>query len=165
VARTVNAGYALHPDHKGAAQFIASTALRPEDIVVAEDVLQQTYYLQRVDYWLRSAEDASLFVRPANGVLRDIYTSTPLIGTGAELLDLINRPDRGDLYVIGSGEFKTATQRRLMRAFGIAAVLRSPELELVYTGRDGVTCVWKAPRGVRLASGVPEEIVLADGEH
>jgi 4-amino-4-deoxy-L-arabinose transferase-like glycosyltransferase len=163
-ARTVNAGYSLHPDHKGAAEFIASAALRPEDIVVAEDVLQQTYYLRRVDYWLRSAENASTFVRPANGVLRDIYTNTPLIGTGAELLDLINRPDRGDIYVIGSGEFKTSMQRRLMRGYGIAAVLQSPALELVHMGRDGVTSVWKAPRGARLASIPHENIVLADGE-
>ena len=38
------------PDHRGAAQFVRTLNITPDDIVLAEDVLQQTYYLGHVDY-------------------------------------------------------------------------------------------------------------------
>ncbi len=31
-----------------------------------------------------------------------------------------------------------------MRAFGISQVLDSPQLQVIYRGRDGLTQVWKA---------------------
>ena len=34
-----------YPDHRGAAQFMRTQNITPDDIVIAEDVLQQTYYL------------------------------------------------------------------------------------------------------------------------
>jgi len=40
------------------------------------------------------------------GVLRDIYTDAPLLGTSAALMALVERRDRGAIYVIGTGEFK-----------------------------------------------------------
>lgn len=143
-ARVVNAGYTIHPDHKGAAEFIRSLHLGPRDILVAEDVNQQTYYLGKVDYWLVSQDFATQFVELRDGALRDIYTSTPLIGTGAELRKLLDRPERGAVYVIGSGELME-NGRREVRGHGISEVLASEPLRPVYKGRDGLTVVWAAP--------------------
>jgi hypothetical protein len=142
VARSVDSGYANHPDHKGAAEFVAHLHPGPRDIVIAEDVLQQTYYLGHVDYWLVNKQVAAPFMHRVNGRWLDFYTDTPLIGTGSELEQLVEKPDRGAIYVIGSGE-NQEDGRRHMRAFGIAQALRSPPFRSVYVGRDGLTRVWK----------------------
>jgi len=142
VALAVDSGYASHPDHKGAAEFIASLHPGPQDIIVAEDVLQQTYYLGHVDYWLQNKQVAAPFMHQVKGRWLDFYTDTPLIGTGVELERLVDRPDRGAIYVIGSGE-NQEDGRSLMRAFGISEALQSPPFRSIYVGRDGVTHVWK----------------------
>ncbi len=142
VAKVVNAGYTIHPDHKGAAEFIKSVHLKPNDIVLAEDVNQQTYYLGHVDYWLIGEETAELFARPVGGELRDMYTNAPVIKTGEELTGLIQRKGRGDIYVIGSGE-QQEDGRRHARGSGISAVMQSSDFKVVYHGRDGLTKVWK----------------------
>jgi Dolichyl-phosphate-mannose-protein mannosyltransferase len=142
VARTVNAGYSIHPDHKGAAEYIKSLHLRANDLVVAEDSLEQTYYLGHVDYWL-SGQDAALpFVELKDGVLRDIYTGTPLIGTAPELKALVSRRNRGVIYVIGSGE-EQEDGRRFVRGLGIYEALQEPVFEPIFLGRDGLTRIWK----------------------
>ena len=142
VAKAVDSGYATHPDHKGAAEFVAHLHPGPRDIIIAEDVLQQTYYLGHVDYWLVNKQVAAPFMHRVRGRWLDFYTDTPLIGTGSELEQLVERPDRGAIYVIGSGE-NQEDGRSLMRAFGIAQALYSPPFHAVYVGRDGVTRVWK----------------------
>src|SRR5512138_157230 len=63
---SVNAGYRIHPDHKGTAEFLQSQDIREEDIILAEDVLQQTYYLGKVDYWLIGPDVARRFVMSRN---------------------------------------------------------------------------------------------------
>jgi uncharacterized membrane protein len=142
LAHTVNGGYSIHPDHKGAAAFIQSIHPRADDVIVAEDALQQTYYLGRIDYWLRGMNNAAQFVHMKGGVLRDIYTDAPLLGTGAELMALVERRDRGAIYIIGTGEFR-GDDLRLIRSDGIYEVLQRPIFEPVFLGRDGVTRVWK----------------------
>jgi 4-amino-4-deoxy-L-arabinose transferase-like glycosyltransferase len=142
VAAALDSGYANHPDHKGAAEFVAALHPGPRDIIVAEDVLQQTYYLGHVDYWLVNKQVAAPFMHRVNGRWLDFYTDTPLIGTGAELERLVDESHRGAIYVIGSGE-NEEDGRRLMRAFGISEELNSPSFHLVYRGRDGFTQVWK----------------------
>jgi hypothetical protein len=104
-----------------------------------------------VDYWLVTRQVAHPFIYESRGELRDFYTSTRLIGTGAELEALIDQPDRGALYVIGSGE-NHEDGRRHMRGDGIYEVLASPRFERIFTGRDGLTHVWKLPApGPRVA--------------
>jgi Dolichyl-phosphate-mannose-protein mannosyltransferase len=142
VAAAVDSGYANHPDHKGAAEFVARLHPGPRDIIVAEDVLQQTYYLGHVDYWLVNKQVAAPFMHSVNGRWLDFYTDTPLIGSGVELERLVEKPNRGTIYVIGSGE-NQEDGRRLMRAFGISQALQSPPFRLVYRGRDGFTEVWQ----------------------
>jgi hypothetical protein len=142
LAHAVNGGYSIHPDHKGAAEFIRSIRPRPDDVIVAEDPLQQTYYLGHVDFWLRGMNSAAEFVHLKGGVLRDIYTDTPLIGSGAELMALVERRDRGAIYVIGNGEVK-GDDLRLSRSGGIYEALLQPIFVPVFLGRDRVTQVWK----------------------
>ena len=141
-AHAVNSVYANHPDHKGAAEYVAHLHPGPHDIIIAEDVLQQTYYLGHVDYWLVNKMVAAPFMHQVHGRWLDFYTDTPLIGTGSELEQLVERPDRGAIYVIGSGE-NQEDGRGLMRAFGISQALSSPPFRTVYLGRDGLTRVWK----------------------
>jgi hypothetical protein len=142
VAVAVDSGYASHPDHKGAAEFVASLHPGSRDIIVAEDVLQQTYYLGHVDYWLVNKEVAAPYMHRVKGRWLDFYTNTPLIGTGVELERLVEQPGRGAIYVIGSGE-NQEDGRSLMRAFGISRALQSPPFRPIYVGRDGLTRVWK----------------------
>jgi 4-amino-4-deoxy-L-arabinose transferase-like glycosyltransferase len=142
VAQAVDSGYTNHPDHKGAAEYVAHLHPGPHDIIIAEDVLQQTYYLGHVDYWLVNKDVAAPFMHQVHGRWLDFYTDTPLIGTGSELEQLVEKPDRGAIYVIGSGE-NQGDGRSLMRAFGISQALSSPPFRTVYLGRDGLTRVWK----------------------
>jgi hypothetical protein len=141
-ARSVNAG-ASFPDHKSAAQFIRSVGLGPKDVVVAEEVLMQTYYLGHVDYWLQSPGFAASFVVRKNGQIVDEYTGTPVISTGAELRALIDRPGRGAIYVIGSGEAQAGDGRLLMRGQEISDMLRSERFKVVYIGPDRLTRIWR----------------------
>lgn len=154
IAQAVDSGYSRHPDHKGAAEFIESLHPGPRDIIVAEDVLQQTYYLGHVDYWLVNRQVGSVYLHRVDGRWLDFYTNTPLLGTGEDLRRLLERPDRGAVYVIGSGEDQE-DGRKLMRAFGIAEELRGPQFKVVFRGRDGLTEVWKAdaPQAAALAAG------------
>ncbi|HEV7715514.1 MAG TPA: hypothetical protein VGO53_07955, partial [Steroidobacteraceae bacterium] len=87
---------------------------------------------------------AGMFVRPLNGEVQDFYTNTTLIGTPEQLEQLLARPDRGDIYVIGSGE-NQADGRRYMRGPGLASLLESSRFKVVYRGRDGLTTVLEAP--------------------
>lgn len=149
----VDPTYAHYPDHKGAARFVAALHPKPDDIIVAEDTLMQTYYLGHVDYWLMNKEVAAEFMHEVDGRWLDEYTNTPLIGTGRQLQRLVDSRDRGAIYIIGSGE-NEQDGRRLMRGLGIAQELDSPAFHLIYVGSDGLTDVWKVdPPGRPLTAG------------
>ena len=141
--QVVNPDYDRYPDHKGAAEYIMSLDAREHAILIAEDVLQQTYYLGRVDYSLRPIDDAASFSVLQDGQVVDQYTGVPVIGTGEELAALLASHTGEDVYIIGSGEnFVEGT--RLLRRHGIADVLESADLNIVYEGRDRKTKVWKS---------------------
>jgi hypothetical protein len=141
LARAVNPG-ASFPDHRGAAEYLRSVRLGPNDIVLAEEVLLQTYYLGHVDYWLIDRNVAANFVQRWNGKIVDQYTHTPVIGSGEELRALLDKPDRGVIYVIGSGESQE-DGRRFMRGEGIFNLLQSDQFKVVYVAPDKLTKVWK----------------------
>lgn len=134
--------YAHYPDHKGAAEFVASRHPAPDDVIIAEDDLMQTYYLGHVDYWLQDRETAAPFLVRHDGRWVDVYTDTPLIGSGEQLEQLVASRDRGAIYVIGSGE-NADGRSMLMRGLGIEQVLDSPAFHLIYVGRDRLTDVWE----------------------
>jgi hypothetical protein len=137
----VDPTYARYPDHEGAAQFVQSLHPGPHDILVAEDALMQTYYLGHVNYWLQDEAMAAPYLHKTDGRWTDIYTDTPLIGSGRQLERLVARRNRGAIYVIGSGESQQDAE--LMRGRGIARVLDSSAFHLIYVGRDHLTEVWK----------------------
>ena len=141
VGKAVNAGSSF-PDHRGAAHYMRTVNLGPGDVVMAEEVLMQTYYLGHVDYWLYNANVAANYAERFNGKFVDIYTHTPIIGTGAEFRALIDKPDRGAIYVIGSGEEEDG--RLYLLGPEMLALLKSPIFKVVYTSPNGLTQVWKA---------------------
>ncbi len=144
-ARTVGAGYKDHPDHLGAARFVLSQNLGPKDIVIAEDVIMQTYYLGHVDYWLIGKATASEYVYWHEGRFEDFYTNAPIITSASELERLIDRDDRGAIYIIGSGEEQSDGRAHARGPSLERFMTSSPSLHVVYVGRDGLTKVWKIP--------------------
>lgn len=140
-AASINAG-STFPDHRGAARYMQSITLGPRDIVIAEEVLMQTYYLGHVDYWLYNGAIAAKFMEKLNGRYVDEYTHTPLIGKGSDLQALLDDPGRGAIYVVGSGEgFDDA--RLFLRGPELFALLKTPAFSVVYTSPDGRTQVLK----------------------
>ncbi len=140
---TVNAGYRIHPDHKGTAEFLQSQGIREEDIILAEDVLQQTYYLGKVDYWLIGPAVARRFVMSRNDEVVDFYTGTPVVVSEAMLdLILLKNADKR-IFVVVSGE-EQYNGRSHARGPELQAALKSQRFETVYVGRDGVSKVLRA---------------------
>jgi hypothetical protein len=142
VAATVNSGYESHPDHKGAAEFMKAQNIVDADVILAEDVLQQTYYLGSVDYWLMSRNHARRYVELKNGRIQDFYTGAGVISSAAMLEELLRKERGHRIFVIGSGE-NQSDKRKGMRG-DMEPVLRSAQFEVVYEGRDGLTQVWRA---------------------
>lgn len=145
LARTVNPGYDMYPDHQGAARFIQGLELGSDAILIAEDILQQTYYLGHVDYWLHEYDNARSFAVVKEGRIVDQYTGSTILGTGDALRAVLDSNSGKEVYVIGSGENFDAGERAF-RGRGIAEVLQSDLLQVVYTGRDGKTRVWRLAR-------------------
>jgi hypothetical protein len=142
VAETVNAGYRIHPDHKGAAQFMRSIGVTEDDIVLAEDILQQTYYLGGVDYWLIGSDVARRFVMKSDKGIVDFYTGTPVVVT-AEMLDQVLSAHRDKrIFIVGSGE-DWENGRRVTRG-ELHEALESERFETLFVGRDGLTRVLRA---------------------
>jgi hypothetical protein len=144
MAGVINAGYESHPDHKGAAEFMRSQNIVPDDVIIAEDVLQQTYYLGKgqVDYWLMSRNHARRYVELVDGKIRDFYTGAGVISDARMLEELLQREKGHRIFVIGSGE-NQSDQRKGMRG-DMGAVLHSQQFEVIYEGRDRLTQVWRA---------------------
>jgi len=65
-----------------------------------------------------------------------------VLDTGEGLQRLIKKPDRGAIYVIGSGE-NQGDDRRFVRGMDIYNVLRSGTFKRIYLGRDGLTEILK----------------------
>jgi 4-amino-4-deoxy-L-arabinose transferase-like glycosyltransferase len=132
-----------YPDHRGAAQFMRTQHVTADDIVLAEDVLEQTYYLGSVDYWLIGRKHAWQFMQNVNGTIRDIYTGTRVIDTGQQFEELLIRNPERRIFVIGSGENRH-DGRREMRGEAIHRLLKSDRFEVLFVGNDNFTTVWRA---------------------
>jgi hypothetical protein len=132
-----------YPDHKGAAEFVRGLNLQPQDIILAEDVIVQTYYLGHVDYWLIGRKHASRYVQLVAGEIRDFYTGTPVVDDGEQLRRVLDRAGDRQVIIIGSGE-QQSDRRREQRGPEISSLLGSDLVETLYVGRDGLTKVWRA---------------------
>jgi hypothetical protein len=136
-----------YPDHRGAARFIRTLNITPDDIVLAEDVLQQTYYLGRVDYWLIGRKHSWRYQQRVDGRIQDFYTATPVIDTGEDFQALLDANPQRRIFVIGSGE-NSRDARREMRGEGINKLLKSDRFEPLFVGSDNFTTVWLAKQAV-----------------
>jgi hypothetical protein len=134
-----------HPDHSGAAAFMKRLSPSLTDIVIAEDPIVQTYYLGRVHYRLQSTAGARRHSVLKDGVLYDQYTGVPVIGSGLDLENLLARSADRNVYLISSAQVSDSLMRR-NRGNGIAEVLESDRLEIIYVGRDRATTIWKVRR-------------------
>jgi 4-amino-4-deoxy-L-arabinose transferase-like glycosyltransferase len=132
-----------YPDHRGAAQFVRTLQITPDDIVLAEDVLQQTYYLGGVDYWLIGRKQAWRYLQEKNGRIVDFYTGTEVVDNGASFTRLLDSNPQRRIFVIGSGE-NTSDGRREMRGKEISELLKSDRFETLFVGSDNFTRVWRA---------------------
>ena len=153
VVASVNSGYESHPDHKGAAEFMKAQNIVDADVILAEDVLQQTYYLGHVDFWLMSRNHARRYVELKDGRIQDFYTGAGVISSAAMLEELLRKERGNRIFVIGSGE-NQSDKRKGMRG-DMDPVLHSQQFEVVYEGRDGLTQVWRATGAPPSQSVVP----------
>lgn len=134
--------YPFRPDHASAGQFVREQRAE-NDIVIAEDPLQQMWYVGApIDYWLRSYQDSRGFLsRAADGGLRDIYVGSRLLETPLPLDSMIENP--GDrVWLITSGEtlprrsyFLNPAQRQWLDSL---ENVRPPS----FVARDGATKVY-----------------------
>jgi Dolichyl-phosphate-mannose-protein mannosyltransferase len=154
VIAAIDSKHTIFADHKGAAQFIRAQNISDDDILIAEDVLQQTYYLGKVDFWLVGPQVARRFVRQSDAGAVDFYTGTPVIVTTAMLDDVLKRNSGKRVFVIGSGE-DWRNGRRLVRE-QMHEALESERFQSVYKGRDRRTRVLRAvPQAAAVAAEDP----------
>jgi 4-amino-4-deoxy-L-arabinose transferase-like glycosyltransferase len=136
------ASYAHFPDHAGAAAFLRSQNVTSDDFVLAEDVLEQQYYLGVVDYWLIGPRTGMTYSTNTPSGLRDIYTGTPVLSSAAELTRLIRQQLAAGkrVFIIGSGEDQS-DGRRFARGDELYELLESNAFKTIYLGRDRLTRV------------------------
>jgi hypothetical protein len=129
-------------DHRGAAQFLQQLPLRDDDIVIAEEVLMQSYYLDgQVDYWLVSPQAAAQFVVVREGHYVDQYTHSRLVDSVAALEAVFAGANGRRVFIIGSAE---GGNRLHFRGAELDRLLASGELPVVYEGANG-SRIWSAP--------------------
>lgn len=132
--------FPFRPDHRGPGQFVRER-LRPDDVVIAEDVLQQQWYAGRADWFLRNPADIRAFLRPAgHHVWEEIYVE-------AKILDDVNLARLLDtqlsrVWIITSGEVHNMrewylTERQRVWLDGIER-----SRQALFVGSDGVSSVY-----------------------
>ncbi len=131
--------YEVFPDHQGAGQFV-KRHLTENDIVVAEDMLQQYWYVGRLDYWLRSPQTHILFLyRATDNHLHDIYVSSTAL-TDSLLQELSNSKQR--IFVITSSETAASPNYFLSPAQIEWMKNIKKNYPPCYLGKDGSTNVY-----------------------
>ncbi|MEE9422708.1 MAG: glycosyltransferase family 39 protein [Gammaproteobacteria bacterium] len=94
--------FRAHPDHKQTGRYVAEHS-KPDDIIIAEDILQQRWYAGRVDYWLRNNENhANFLYTGSDSKLHDIYVNS--IAATPEILDTLLANEDKRIWLITSGE-------------------------------------------------------------
>jgi 4-amino-4-deoxy-L-arabinose transferase-like glycosyltransferase len=129
-----------YPDHKLAGEYVRDNKL-PQDIIIAEDPLEQYWYIGIVHYWLRTSKDHENFLYYANdGQAKDIYVSSVL--ATIDILNSICTNTTHRAWVITSGE--TYTKRDYyLSVFQQKWLARLEETHKpVKIGRDGITKVY-----------------------
>jgi len=134
--------FPFYPDHKNPGEYVAAHR-QDNDIVIAEDVIQQRWYAGKIDYWLRQYDDVKgnhfTFLRE-DQKLYDIYANSAI--ATAEILKSLSRDKSRRTWLITSGEthhehdlYLREDQQQWLE--GIEST-HTP----VFTGKDNITQVY-----------------------
>ena len=134
--------FPFYPDHKFPGEYVAARR-HENDIVIAEDVLEQRWYAGTIDYWLRkyNADTGGRFAyKGKDQKLHDIYTNSIVATT--EILGTITNDKSHRIWLITSGEtynhrdwYLTNNQRQWLEHIEST---HTP----VFTGKDNITQVY-----------------------
>lgn len=130
------------PDHRGAGLYVRDR-LETGDIVVAEDVQQQGWYVGQVDYMLRAEVDIWPFLFTGDdGELRDVYMGAGMLWSHADFDRLFAENPERRVWIITSGE--TAAERDYFLNDDQRALLDwlDDTGAQVFAGEEGVTRVY-----------------------
>ncbi len=99
-------GAQLYPDHKTPGEYVRDNLLT-HDIVVAEDALQQFWYIGKVDYWLRNAKTHGHFTYLAStdDQIRDLYINSLVVDD--DIVDTLSDNNKDRIWLITSAETQT----------------------------------------------------------
>ena len=145
VLTAMDRSYTHYPDHVGAAAFVRELEPQPEDVVVVMDAPIQRYYLDRIDYLLRYIDSAGWQARQVDGTVLDIFTGTPVLYHVDHFEAVLEDDGRGAVYVVGSGEIHGEVAYRFNLGSEIPVLFDTYDAEIIFTGRDQRTHVWKFP--------------------
>jgi len=126
------------PDHASVGTYVRER-LRPDDVVVATDVLQQRWYVGRADYWLRNEEDVQIYVyKGKDDRIRDIYVNAEYLSTNHAQRLLAG--NQRVWVIVSSIDVKedwafSAAEREFVQAIAATG-------PAVFTGRDGRSAVY-----------------------
>jgi len=132
--------FPVYPDHKHPGEFVANNR-QIDDIVIAEDALQQKWYAGRVDYWLRDYKADSDFLYLADdNELHDIYVDS--IAAKHNILSALTADTSQRFWVITSGE--TFYHREFYLNDKQREWLNNIETKYTpaFTGKDSITRVY-----------------------
>ncbi len=131
--------FPFYPDHKSPGKFVALHR-KADDIVVAEDILQQQWYAGNIHYWLRkyNPDSGGIFSYTGkDGKVHDIYINS-IVAT-PEILRSIENNRSQRVWIITSGE--TFYERDLYLISEQLQWLKEIESSHtpVFTGKDNIT--------------------------
>lgn len=96
-----SAAFPFYPDHKHPGEFVAKHK-KPDDLVIAEDVLVQKWYAGNIDYWLRDYDaDSDFMYKGRDQNIYDIYVNSTVATT--DILDYLTN-SKPRMWLITSGE-------------------------------------------------------------
>lgn len=133
-------GFPRYPDHQAAGEYVRRR-LEPKDSVVAEDALQQYWYVGRVEYWLRDPISHQRYLfEDEDARLRDVYVASAI--ATSDILDRLHRARDIRVWVITSAEtahrrdyYLDDAQRRWLSELKVSH-------QPVFVARDGITRVY-----------------------
>lgn len=132
-------GMGFYPDHQSTGIYVRQH-MQKGDIIIAEDMLEQYWYVGKVDYWLiDKAKSWQYLYRDENGLERDIYVSSEILSPDkiAALAGLNKR-----IWLITSGESFQRRELTLNKAQIDWLTSIEKNYTPVYSGRDNVTKVY-----------------------
>lgn len=131
----------FRPDHAAPARFVREHA-SAEDVIIAVDVIEQAWYIGRVDYFLRGEGDAASFLYADDGILREIYAGARLLRSREELDRLVADAGSRRVWLTTSGEIEPDDEIAFNEDQRALLVGLEASGEEVFTGRDGITKVF-----------------------